>query len=78
MRSVLSRSARSAYSVLLILFLVLPSLVVVPLAFSTSQFLQFPPPGYSTGWFRQFFDDPDWVGALQRSVIVAVCAAECR
>lgn len=75
MRSVLSRSARSAYSVLLILFLVLPSLVVVPLAFSTSQFLQFPPPGYSTGWFQQFFDDPDWVGALQRSVIVAVCAA---
>jgi len=75
MKRQLLRSTRIAYSVVLILFLVLPSLVVVPLAFSTSQFLQFPPPGYSTGWFREFFHDPDWVGALERSVIVAIFTA---
>jgi putative spermidine/putrescine transport system permease protein len=75
MRRVLLGSAKTGYSLLLILFLVLPSLVVVPLAFSTSQFLQFPPPGYSTGYFQQFFADPDWVAALRRSVIVAVCTA---
>jgi putative spermidine/putrescine transport system permease protein len=49
--------------------------LVIPLAFSTSQFLQFPPPGYSTGYFQQFFADPDWAAALQRSLIVAVCTA---
>jgi putative spermidine/putrescine transport system permease protein len=75
MRSMSLRSLKHTYAVALILFLVLPSLVVVPLAFSTSQFLQFPPPGYSTGYFREFFADPDWVGALRRSVIVAACTA---
>jgi putative spermidine/putrescine transport system permease protein len=75
MKGVALRSAKIGYSVLLILFLVLPSLVVIPLAFSTSQFLQFPPPGYSTGYFHEFFADPDWVGALERSVVVAVCTA---
>lgn len=74
MRTVL-RSVKSLYAVALILFLVLPSLVVVPLAFSTAQFLQFPPPGYSAGYFQQFFSDPDWVSALERSVIVAVWTA---
>jgi putative spermidine/putrescine transport system permease protein len=75
MRRLLGQGAKTGYSVLLVLFLVLPSLVVIPLAFSTSEFLQFPPPGYSTGYFRQFFADPDWVGALERSIAVAACAA---
>jgi putative spermidine/putrescine transport system permease protein len=75
MRGRTLRWTKVVYSVLLILFLVLPSLVVVPLAFSTSQFLQFPPPGYSTGWFHQFFGDPDWTGALERSIVVAVFTA---
>lgn len=75
MKSVLIRSFKTAYSMVLILFLVLPSLVVIPLAFSTSQFLQFPPPGYSTEYFQAFFADLSWVAALQRSVIVAACTA---
>jgi ABC-type spermidine/putrescine transport system permease subunit II len=75
MNGLVLRGAKGLYAVLLILFLVLPSLVVVPLAFSTSAFLQFPPPGYSTDYFQQFFADPEWVGALRRSITVALCAA---
>lgn len=52
-------------------FLVLPSLIVIPLSFSTSMFLEFPPPGYSTRWFGEFFADPQWRDALVRSLVVA-------
>jgi ABC-type spermidine/putrescine transport system permease subunit II len=75
MRGVAVRGLKVTYSTLVILFLVLPSLVVIPLAFSTSQFLEFPPPGYSTGYFQEFFADPEWVGALRRSIVVAACSA---
>jgi putative spermidine/putrescine transport system permease protein len=61
-------------AVLIAIFLVVPAFVVIPLALSTSPFLEFPPPGYSTQWFDQFFNDPAWTGALGRSLQVATGA----
>jgi putative spermidine/putrescine transport system permease protein len=45
-------------------FLVAPVLVIVPMAFSSSEFLEFPPPGFSTEWFSAFFDDTAWMDAI--------------
>ncbi|MEU0950081.1 ABC transporter permease [Streptomyces canus] len=56
-------------------YLIVPALIVVPLAFSSGEFLQFPPPGYSTRWISEFFADPEWTNALTRSVVLAVCTA---
>jgi putative spermidine/putrescine transport system permease protein len=75
MRGVAFSGLKVVYTTLVIMFLVLPSLVVIPLAFSTSLFLEFPPPGYSTGYFREFFADPEWVAALRRSILVAASSA---
>ncbi|SDG93096.1 ABC transporter permease subunit [Bosea robiniae] len=60
---------------LVIGFLVLPTLLVIPLAFTSSQFLEFPPPGYGIGWFRTYFESPLWIQATIRSFMVAFATA---
>jgi ABC-type spermidine/putrescine transport system permease subunit I len=56
-------------------FLVLPTLLVIPLAFTSSQFLEFPPPGYGLNWFRTYFESPLWIQATIRSFGVAFATA---
>jgi putative spermidine/putrescine transport system permease protein len=56
---------------LIVLLLVAPILIVIPVSFSSGQYLQFPPPGWSLEWYRSFFDDPSWVAAVWTSVRVA-------
>jgi putative spermidine/putrescine transport system permease protein len=64
-----------AFAWLAIGFLVLPTLLVIPLAFTSSQFLEFPPPGYGLSWFRTYFDSPLWIQATVRSFGVAFATA---
>ncbi len=56
-------------------FLILPTLVVVPVAFTSSQFLDFPPPGYSLRWFDTYFSSQLWISATVRSFLVATVTA---
>lgn len=60
-----------AYVALVLLFLLAPTVIVVPMGFTDSTFLSFPPPGFSTRWFETYFDSPLWLGATLRSFIVA-------
>ncbi len=64
-----------AFAWVVIGFLVLPTLLVIPLAFTSSQFLEFPPPGYGLTWFRTYFDSPLWIQATIRSFLVAFATA---
>jgi putative spermidine/putrescine transport system permease protein len=70
----MARPAVRVVAVAIAVFLIAPSFIVVPLSLSTSPFLQFPPPGYSTRWFGEFFSDPTWTDALMRSLRVATGA----
>lgn len=49
-----------------------PILVVVMQSFSSGQYLQFPPPGFSLQWYERFLSDPSWRDAAQQSFIVAM------
>ena len=46
-------------------FLLFPSLIIVPISFSDTNEIVFPPPGYSFRLFRQFFFEK--AGCLRRS-----------
>lgn len=61
--------------VLILAFLVVPVLIVVPMSFSDSRFLTFPPPAYSLRWYQAFFGNPGWIQAAQVSLILAVSTA---
>jgi putative spermidine/putrescine transport system permease protein len=64
-----------AYSWLLIAFLIVPTLLVIPIGFTSSDFLEFPPPGYSVRWFETYFTSPLWISATARSFLVALATA---
>lgn len=60
---------------LTLLLLVLPMVVVVPLAFSDAPYLTFPPPGYSLRWFVSYLRDRAWTDATGFSLLVSVLSA---
>lgn len=70
-----SRLLLVAYSALVGLFMLVPTLVVVPLSFSSIRSLQFPPPGWSTQWYKEFFTNPEWTEATLASVRIGVVVA---
>jgi len=65
----------AVFAWLIIGFLVMPTLLVIPIGFTKSDFLEFPPPGYSLRWFETYFNSALWLTATSRSFIVAFLAA---
>ncbi len=55
----------------ILVFLLLPSVLVVPMSFSATSYLRFPPAGFSLRWYRAFFDDPEWISASLFSLEIA-------
>ncbi|WP_010140175.1 ABC transporter permease [Oceanicola sp. S124] len=54
-----------------VIFIAAPLVIVVPMSFSTAASLQFPPPGYSWGYYQQFFSDPSWLRPAWNSIYIA-------
>jgi len=59
----------------ILIFLVVPSFFVIPVSFTSSTFLDFPPRGFSWRWYGEFFRSPIWVSATLRSLYVAAAVA---
>jgi putative spermidine/putrescine transport system permease protein len=57
------------------IFLLFPLLAIFPQAFSGGYFVQFPPPTWSTYWFRNVLNDPLWRDAFVRSLVTASIGA---
>ena len=60
-----------AFSALIMVWLVAPTLVVVPMSFSDSQYLEFPPEVWSTRWYDHYFGSPMWMSATATSLTAA-------
>ena len=60
------------FALVVLFLLIVPSLVVVPMSFSDSQYLEFPPKNYSTRWYENYFYSIDWLQATWTSVKVGV------
>jgi putative spermidine/putrescine transport system permease protein len=60
---------------LILVFLLVPVLIVVPLSFSDTRFMTFPPPAYSLRWYHAFFGNPAWIDAARTTLIASVSAA---
>ncbi|MDW5317128.1 ABC transporter permease [Rhizobium sp. PL01] len=53
-------------------FLILPIFFIAALSFGSSQWLIFPPPGWTLKWYAMFFADPRWLEAAVTSFYIAV------
>lgn len=53
-------------------FLILPIFFIAALSFGSSQWLIFPPPGWTLKWYAMFFADTRWLEAAGTSFYIAV------
>lgn len=65
------------FSWLLIAVLVLPVLAVIPMSFTDSSFLSFPPQGFSLKWYQLYFSSSLWMEATLRSFAIGLVVAVC-
>ncbi len=65
----------SIYAWAVIAMLLVPIIAFVPMAFTGSTFLSFPPPSLSVRWFEQFAESPLWLGAMIRSFGIGFATA---
>ena len=66
-------------SAIILFLLIVPSLIVIPMSFSSSQYLEFPPKEWSLRWYENYFFSwkvengfNDWMAATRTSLLVAV------
>ncbi|WP_315927785.1 ABC transporter permease [Mesorhizobium sp. SP-1A] len=60
-------------TVLVALFLLLPIVFIAALSFGNSQWLIFPPPGWTLRWYRELLADPRWLESAWTSARIAFC-----
>ncbi len=60
---------------LIFLFLCTPILITVPMSFSDSSTLEFPPHSLSLRWYKHFISSPIWVEAMLTSLQLALISS---
>lgn len=74
----ISRSSRLwlyLVAILVMIFLVVPTLLVIPMSFSGSQYLEFPPRQWSMRWYESYFNSASWMQATATSLKAGVLTA---
>ena len=57
---------------IIMLLLVIPTFIVIPMSFSASQYLEFPPEHWSVRWYNVYFESSKWMRATATSLQVGV------
>lgn len=60
---------------LVLVLLLLPLGLSIVVSFTPSRYLELPRDEWTLTWYRQFFDDPAWLRALQNSLWIAALTA---
>ena len=60
---------------LVFLYLIFPLAIVIPISFSSAEFLQFPPKDFSFRWYHEFFTTEEWLNSTLQSIKVGVLTA---
>lgn len=61
----------SAVAWAVLLYLVLPLAVVIAISFTTTEYLAFPPVGFTLRWYQRFLADPSYVDSILLSARLA-------
>ncbi|GHD20629.1 ABC transporter permease [Tianweitania populi] len=65
----------NAYVYAVLAFILLPIFIILPMAFSETTYLTFPPQGVTLRWFEEFFGDSRWMAATWFSAKIAALTA---
>ncbi len=75
MGRIFAQTALWALVSLILIYLALPTLVVIPLSFSAQSYLSFPPEGWSLQWYARMAENPAWLDATVNSLVSGVATA---
>ncbi len=59
-------------AIIIMFLLVVPTLIVIPMSFSASQYLEFPPKEWSFRWYEFYFSSNAWLSATATSLKAGV------
>ena len=62
----------STVGIAVLFFLILPTLIVIPMSFSGASYLEFPPTSFSFRWYFTYFGSEEWMSATRTSLIAAI------
>ena len=74
-KAVPGRWVLKTFSWILGIAMVVPTLIVFPMALTNVSSFQFPPPGWSLQWYRSFFASHMWLSALSNSLVISIATA---
>jgi len=60
---------------MVLFFLMLPTLLVIPMSFSDSAYLEFPPKAWSLRWYHEYLGSSVWMSATKTSLLAAFMTA---
>ncbi len=66
------RIGKGVFGVAAVLFLLAPLIAILPLAFTSSIFLNYPVPSWSTRWFEELMTSETWRRSIVNSLIIGV------
>lgn len=64
----------SCFSWLALFYLALPLFIIISVSFTETQYLKFPPEGFTLAWYWQFLRDPSYLWAIWISAVIAIGA----
>ena len=57
---------------IIMMLLVIPTFIVIPMSFSDSQYLEFPPNNWSIRWYEVYLESSKWMQATVTSIQVGI------
>ncbi|WP_429819617.1 ABC transporter permease [Ensifer sp. B1-9] len=68
------RRVQIAFCIMAMVFLIGPTLAIIPISFSSANFLSYPLPGFSLQWYYKILQPQPWMSALMNSLIIGAGA----
>ncbi|TPN81141.1 ABC transporter permease [Mesorhizobium sp. CU2] len=53
-------------------YLIIPTLIILPISLSSERYLSFPPAGYSLQWYKSFIDNPGYAHSMLNTLKVGI------
>jgi putative spermidine/putrescine transport system permease protein len=66
------KALAAAIGTVVLAFLIVPVVIVFPVSFGNSEFLKFPPDGWTLRWYAEYFGSRQWMRATGISFQVAI------
>jgi putative spermidine/putrescine transport system permease protein len=70
----IGRAFLTMFSIIAVIYFLLPLVIIIGTSFTTTAFLRFPPDGFTFAWYTKFLNDPSYLQSMALSALLAASA----